>query len=155
MTSSKKLAETLIAFMGIWLIVKPIPDFIATLLSLSYFSSYNGNEVIFAPQVFFVVVNCICGALLIASRKKLVQLLGLEAELKSTTRALLIVSMVLLGVYFILNGIVAFGQHYGVSQQEHMSNPYLFWQGIASLAGGLIVVLASPFLGKLWEYSQG
>lgn len=118
MTSNNKLSETLIAFMGIWLIVKPIPDFIA-------------------------------------SRKKLVQLLGLEAELQSTTRALLTSSMLLLGVYFILNGIVAFGQHYGVSQQEHMSNPYLFWQGIASLAGGLIVVLASPFLGKLWEYSQG
>ena len=152
MKGSNKLAETLIAVVGIWLVVSPIPDFLASIFSLSYFERYDANQSLFIGQLFFVSAKVLCGFLLILSRKKVVALLGLSVDVDSKTRSFLTASLFLLGVYFVMNGIVAFGQHYAVEQQANSSNPYLLWQGLFSVISGVLVVIFSPILGKFWAY---
>jgi hypothetical protein len=66
---NNQLAETLIALFGIWLIISPLPDFIATIFSLSSFDQHEGHNVIFTTQIVHVVTKLMCGILLILSRK--------------------------------------------------------------------------------------
>lgn len=155
MKDRNKLAETLIALIGIWLVVSPIPDFIASIFSLSYFKAYDPDRSLFVTQLFFVFGKVLCGFLLILSRKKVVTLLGLAVDINSKVCSILTASLFLLGVYFVLNGTVAFGQYYAIEQQPNSSNPYLFWQGLFSVIGGFLVMIFSPILGKFWAYLNG
>jgi hypothetical protein len=148
--SNNKLSETLIALIGIWLVVSPIPDFMANIFAYSTTDfGESGNQMRFIP-IIHLSTKLLCGLGLIFTRSKIVSILGLDISIPSDTRNLLSASVFLLGVYFILNGCVAFGQFYATAQSDSLSNPYLFWQGIFSTASGVIVGIMSSRLGKFW-----
>ena len=144
-----QLTETLIALMGIWLIFSPLPDFFATIFSLSAFSNYQSHETLFATQVVHVATKVVCGILLLLARKKIVSLFGLQTNITTNTRSLLSAAIFILGLYFMLNGSVSFGQ-YWATEQQNTSNLYLFWEGLFSFVSGALVLVSSFFLGKIW-----
>jgi hypothetical protein len=148
--SNNKLSETFIALIGIWLIVSPLPDFAANIFAYAYTDfGESGNPMRFI-SIIHLLTKILCGLGLIFIRSKIANILGLNANLPSDTRNLLSASIFLLGVYFILKGTVAFGEHYATMQSDNLSNIYVFWQGLFSTAGGVIACLISSRLGKLW-----
>lgn len=150
MESNNKLSETLIALIGIWLIVSPLPGFLANIFAL-YSSDYgDSSNQMRALSFVHLTTKIFCGCALIFFRTKIVSYLGLNVDSPSDSRNLLSAGIFLLGVYFLLNGCVALGQHYGTMQSTNSSNSYLLWQGIFSIGGGVIVGLFSSRLGKFW-----
>ena len=151
MHGSNKLAESLIALIGIWLIISPIPDFIANIItfSLSDFGE-SGNQIL-TTSIVHVFVKILCGLILLISRCKIVSFLGLRISPPSDYRNLLSASIFLLGIYFVLNGFVSLGQYYSTLNVENHSNSYLFWQGVFATFGGVIVAMVSVHLSCFWQ----
>lgn len=150
MQSNNKLSETLIALIGIWLIVSPLPDFVANIFAYANTNYGQSGDLMRFMSFVHLSTKILCGFVLIFFRAKLVNALGLNISVPSDTANLLSASIFLLGVYFILNGFVAFGQYYATTQIDSLSNVYLFWQGAFSTGGGIIVGLISVRLGKFW-----
>ena len=150
MQSNNKLSETLIALIGIWLIVSPLPDFAANIFAYTATEFSDSGNQMRSMSIIFLVTKIICGFGLIFSRFKLTNILGLNASSPSDTRNLLSASIFLLGIYFILNGCVSFGQYYATTKSDSLSSPYLFWQGVFSSGCGVISALLSARLGKFW-----
>ena len=150
MQGSNKLGETLIVLMGIWLIVSPIPDFAANIFAISYSQYGEGGSMMLLSSITHISAKILCGVILLTTRSKIISSLGLNINQVSDAKHLLSAALFVLGVYFILKGVVAFGQHYATTQMVNTSDPYLYWQGMFSTVAGAIISIASVVLSKLW-----
>ncbi len=150
MQSNNKLTETLIALMGIWLVVSPIPDFITNVFAyMNTDFGDAGNQLHYLP-IIHLLIKLLCGFGLIVFRNKIVSSLGLGISTPSDCRNLLSASIFLLGIYFILNGCIAIGQFYMQEQSGNLNNPSMLWQGIFTLISGTIAAIFSTSFGKYW-----
>lgn len=153
-------AELLLVVVGIWLAISPLPDLGATIIA--YFAHASGllsgnlndfNYILVLMPAGFALAKIMCGLGLIASRKVIASKLQLDVEIAADTSQLLSACLVVLGLYFALNGLVFLIEHYVRAidtRGSYEGDDLMFWKGLVSVGLGLSVALLSTNVSRIW-----
>jgi hypothetical protein len=157
MNETRKLVEALIALAGIWLLFRQLPDYASSLyLIIRGSEAVASNPEFISIQSIHFVASVIFGATLILFRKRLASwLVPQEGEIQFQPQALVSVGVAIISVFFILSGVVALGQYFGVKQMPNTSNPYVLWKAIFSIGGGIGMFISSVGISRLWLLLRG
>lgn len=155
MQSNNKFTETLIALMGLWLIVKSLPDLIVAVSAKTYLGDDLGNnDNLWMITLVYNLAVVACGVLLVLARFTITRLLGGTSELTIDVRQLLSAALFFLGVYLCITGGRDLIQ-FAFSASEYRSDDnYPLWQGVVSLIFGLVLAMCSVSLSKMWWHLQ-
>ena len=154
MQSNNKFTETLIALMGLWLIVKSLPDLIVAVSAKTYLGDDFSNDNLWIISVAYNLAVVACGVMLIVARYTITKLLGGTSELTIDSRQLLSAALFFLGVYLCITGVQDLIQ-FAFSASEYRSDDnYPLWQGVVSLIFGLVLAMYSVSLSKMWWHLQ-
>ena len=159
---TRRLTESLIAISGIWLVFRQLPDYAATffmLLSENQLSSdiSSPQRAIFTTVQTVQFVSSLCaGGFLVTLRKVLARWLVPESHEKVIgTDGVLAVGIAIISFFFILSGIISLGQYMAAYGATETNNIFLYWNGIFSIAFGVISFLLSVGIARLWRLLRG
>jgi len=156
MLDARRLVESLIALAGIWLLFRQLPDYIATIYVAFIDSETVQADHFIAVQSIHFGASVFFGLLLIVVRKSVARWLTLD-EVQAPVQAepMMAAGIAVVSSYFVLSGVVALATHYVTTQMPNVSNPYILWQGVFSVVGGLLLFFSSIGLGRLWLLLRG
>ncbi|MCC5854018.1 MAG: hypothetical protein JJU30_14375 [Alkalimonas sp.] len=147
---TRTLISSLIALLGIWLLLRQAPDF-ASSMYIVLTETEHVPPSILKLHAMHLSVNFLIGVFLILLRDKLAGWLAPnESGVKVFFRLFLAVGTSLMGVYFIAQGVVSLGESLGNKDLNFGENPYLYWRGIFSLIVGVILFIGSASISRLW-----
>ena len=154
-THTCSLVSALIGLLGLWLVLRQVPDFASSL-----FISLSAREDIPADLLRLYganfAVTALLGIVLSLLRERLARwLVPAESATTFQVRSLLAVGAAALGVYFVALGGMSLGESFAVEQSANRSNPYLFWRGIIAVVVGLCLFLGSVGISRLWALLAG
>lgn len=159
---TRRLTESLIAIAGIWLVFRQLPDYAASsyiLLTENQLSSDipSSQRAIFTTVQTVQFVSSLCaGVFLVILRKVLARWLVPESQERAIgTDGLLAVGIAIISFFFILSGIVNLGQYLAAYGHAETNNTFLYWDGIFSIALGVISFLFSVGIARLWRLLRG
>lgn len=149
------LVAAVFAIAGVWLILRPLPDYAATVY-LIIVDSPDGSSALIPTQSIRFVTSLFSGALLVFGRCRLANWLVPESRVVDyQSQALLSVGVAVVAVYFTLSGLVALGQHIVLMRIQNVSNDYVLWQGLFSTAIGISMFVASVSVARVWSKLRG
>lgn len=157
MIEGRRLIEALLVVAGLWLAVRQIPDYAASLYITFYGGVFAGGlddgqvQMLLVQSIHFVV-SVGTGAALFLSRRAIAWA-AFPAEtsgLAVSARALMAVGLGLMGAYFIVGGAIDLGTHWVRASVLHTINDglYGFWRGVMSLAFGGAALLFSGLVAR-------
>lgn len=150
---ARPLVASLIALLGLWMMLRQLPDVLVSLLMMLSDQGDIPAGVLTAHAVHFLS-NTLIGLCLILLREKLGRwLVPQAAGVLVSTPAWLAVGTALMGIYFVAMGAVSFAE--GLAQQRLSANPYLLWRGGASIVMGVVLFVGSAGIGRLWALLVG
>lgn len=158
---SRDLIEALLAVLGIWLVVRYVPDYAATLWMLSYASSNWTAEIsghAHFVQVLHFAVSLLLGATLVMARKPAARWLNPKSHSSNDAYPgpLVAVGVATVGVLYIAEGITALGSHYLVQpSRDVQSFNSAVIQGWVSVVIGASLFVTSVGISRLWLLLRG
>jgi len=110
------------------------------------------NSIHFGASVVF-------GLLLIAIRRPFARWVSPgEAQVSIQTQSLIEAGTAIMAAYFVLNGVTILSTYLVRTNTDFpTSDDYLYWQGVFSIAFGVLMFVLSIGVGRLWQVlrSQG
>lgn len=151
--NGRNLFETLLAVAGVWLVARQIPDYSTTLYlaATGALPASSAGPSVFSMQVLHIAVSVTTGLALIFSRKILSRWIKTKSSTDdSSADAVFAAGVGILGIYFMLTGLVLVGQL--IPWRESIdTQPFIFWNGIASFLIGLSVFVGMPWIVSIWR----
>jgi hypothetical protein len=148
MSNGRQTIEALLAVLGIWLVVRNVPDYAVLLVLQSRVSAVapTGPSPI-VIQTIHLTASALTSALLIVSRKRVAQWLHPETGAQEPNWLSVSAGAAVVAVYSILRGIVDLGTYYANSD----STLYLRSTGVVSVLAGALLFIAAPWTERLWR----
>ena len=149
----RNLIGSLLAVIGVWLIVREIPDYV-TSLYLTFAEvgpvSAAGPSVIMTQSLHFIL-SAATGLALIIVRRRLASWLQPDDSIADFgAEPLFAAGVAILGLYFTVTGLVVLGQLFAIGEGLG-DQSYAVWSSIISVVVGLFVLLIAPLLTRLWR----
>lgn len=152
---TKTLISALLALAGIWLMLRQVPDYAATVY-LIIVDSPDGSSLLVPTQSIRFIASLLCGAFLVLGRRPLADWLVPSSQVtEHQPQSLLSVGVAIVAVYFLLSGLVALGQHVAFSRIQNISDEYVLWQGVFSIGTGVLMFVASVGFARMWSRLRG
>lgn len=152
---TKALISAISALAGVWLMLRQLPDYAATVY-IVIVDSPNGSSPLVPTQSIRFIASLLCGALLVFGRRSLADWLVPNSQVtEHQPQALLSVGVAIVAVYFFLSGLVALGQHVALNRVQNMSNEYVLWQGLFSIGTAILMFVASVGVARMWSRLRG
>lgn len=154
-TQTRSLISALIGLLGVWLILRQVPDYASSL-----FIALSGREEIPTDLLSLYgahfAVTAVFGIVLILLRGRLARwLVPADSVTSFQERSLIAIGVAVVGAYFVALGAISLGESFAVEQSTHSSNPYLFWRGIIAVGVGLSLFVGSVGISRLWALLAG
>ncbi|MDM7861649.1 hypothetical protein QTP81_13695 [Alteromonas sp. ASW11-36] len=150
MKGSLNLVEAALAIMGAWFIFSPLPEFFAGVFTYLLTDYTSPNDPIWIGSVLFTALKVALGISLIAFRSRIASLIGQYQDNSLQVQNVLSAALLVLGLYFVLDGTVSLGQYIALEGHKNISNTYLFWQGIFSISIGGLLSISSILISRIW-----
>ncbi|WBU39759.1 hypothetical protein [Marinobacter alkaliphilus] len=149
--NTRSLIGAITGLAGIWLLLRQLPSYAS-----SVFATLSGVEGVSSDLLVIhgihFAVSAVLGLTLVILRGKLAAWLVPEESTNSLeVSSFLAIGAAIIGVYFTAQGVITLGESYTVYRIPDTSNPYLFWNGVFSVAVGLALFLGSFGIGRMWE----
>lgn len=150
---SRQLAEVLLAVLGIWLVVRRMPDYAASLY-VTWSNSIPGQAAdgpnILVLQSVHFLVGVLLGLALILARKPLAAWLSpAPTDASASTETLVAVGAAVVGIHYLAGGVVT------LATQMASASHAVLWQGGVSVVVGIALFVFSVGLGRLWRLLRG
>lgn len=160
----QRCSEALLALMGIWLIVSPLPSLVAWVLSLLMSQSQRTQDSfesrMLVAQLIAVLCSVVLGLILITLRKRLAHWLAPEPSSNTiSAQMLLAVGAALVGVYFLVSGASSLAAVVIVRHNSHTFDSVRqlrrFWVPVTDLVVGLALFAFSTSVARVWQLLRG
>lgn len=149
--NTRSIVSALLAVAGIWLLVRHIPEAIASTIVFGLEGIASPVSIVAVHATNFLASAAV-GALLIATREKVSAWLAPhEASIEVNASIAVSVGIAILGSYFLAKGFQSIGLHFvNVSN----SGTHSLYSGVSSTIIGIALFLASGSIGRLWQLIQ-
>ncbi|MDR5858075.1 hypothetical protein FZZ93_01785 [Halomonas eurihalina] len=150
---ARQLAEVLLAVLGIWLVVRRMPDYAVSLyvmwLNSALGQAADGPNILVLHSVH-VLVSVLLGLALILARKPLAAWLSpASTDVSASTETLVAAGVAVVGIHYLADGAITLGT------QMASANHAILWQGGVSVVIGIALFAFSVGLGRLWGLLRG
>lgn len=145
----------MLGIMGIWLILRHIPD-LAPSIYIVLAEDENLPNTLLLAHFFHFTVAAFLGIAVVSSRQKCASWLsGSNSEVSIHASSLLAVGSFILGLYFTASGIISIGEHAGISSGPTRQNNFLLYKGFTSIAVGSVLMVCSVGISRVWSKLKG
>ena len=149
MSNGRQIVEAVLAVLGIWLVVRNVPDY-AVLLAFeartSSVAPMGGSPI--TLQTVHLAASALTGALIVASRKRLAHWLYPETCAPETGWPSVSAGAAIVAVWSVLRGVVELATYYVNSGSADV---YLRNVGVISMLAGVLLFIAAPWIERLWR----
>lgn len=151
--SESRFVEVVLALVGVWLVVRYIPDFLTVL----YVTSVNSADTTIgmSPIVFQAVrlgSSVLFGALAIVCRRRLGRWLDAGQDpLRLDPRGLLLAGCLLLAGFFAISGVISMGSHLAMAGYRPQDSFHLAY-GFFSFVLGTLLFVSTGLVSRWWSY---
>lgn len=147
---TRTLISSLIALLGIWLIVRQIPGFASSLVVVLTDKEQVPASIL-KIHAIHLFTHLLLGVGLIVLRNAITRwLVPGESGARIFFRVFLAAGTALLGIYFISYGVISLGESLGSRDPNFGANPYLYWRGVFSVSIGALLFFGSVGISRLW-----
>lgn len=152
---TQQLISGILGVMGIWLILRHIPDLVSSVYIALTEEEHLPNTLLFV-QFFHFAVAAFLGIAVVFTRQKIATWLsGSNAEVSIHAPSLLAVGSVILGLYFAAIGIISIAEQAGIAAGSTRQNNFLLYKGLTSITIGIVLMVCSVGISRVWSKLKG
>ena len=156
---TRQLCEALFAVIGIWLLIRQLPDYATSFYvawaNPSATQTQSGLDFLAIRGIHFSVSLAV-GITLIFARERLSRWLAPHQDANRIgSTALISVGVAMLGIYKLADGLVIFGTYYVVYHDSGLRAEEPLIRGGLSVAIGVLLFISSVSIARLWSVLRG
>jgi hypothetical protein len=151
--SESRFVEVLLGLIGVWLVIRYVPDYVTVLyISLGGSTAEAGGPSILVLQSIRFGFSAVFGILAVVLRKRIAFWLQPSAAVTGLdARGILLAGCLLIGGYFILSGAQTIASYFAWAS-HWTQDTYRLWSGAISIVLGLALFLAIGWIARWWSY---